>query len=79
MSLVVRDSQTFKKWNGEVFGFESLESGPTCPNVGDEGVKLALLQIAECFAFTHLACQRARACHFASAPTTGPSRPIEHG
>ncbi len=65
VALVVRDLQTSKRWYGEMFGFESLESSPTSPYVGNESVKLALLQIAEGSTFTPAVSQGARACHFA--------------
>ncbi len=65
VALVVRDLQTSKKWYGEMFGFESLDSSPTSPYVGNESVKLALLQIAEGATFTTPVSQGARACHFA--------------
>ena len=65
VALVVRDLQISKKWYGEMFGFESLESSPTSPYIGNESVKLALLQIAEGSTFTPPVSQGARACHFA--------------
>ncbi|MCH8063322.1 MAG: VOC family protein [Chloroflexi bacterium] len=65
VALVVRDLQTSKKWYGEMFGFESLESSPNSPYVGNAGVKLALLQIAEGSTFAPPVSQGARACHFA--------------
>ena len=65
VALVVRDLQTSKRWYAEMFGFESLESSPTSPYVGNESVKLALLQIAEGPTFAPPVSQGARACHFA--------------
>ena len=65
VALVVRDLKTSKKWYGEMFGFESLETSPNSPYVGNDSVKLALLQIAEDSTFTQPASQGARACHFA--------------
>ncbi len=65
IALVVRDLQTSKKWYREMFGFESLESSQTNPYVGNDNVKLALLQIGEGSTFTRPVSQGARACHFA--------------
>lgn len=64
VALVVRDLQISKQWYGEIFGFDSLESSPASPYIGDESVKLALLQIAEGSKFTPPVSQGARACHF---------------
>ena len=65
VALVVRDLQTSKKWYGEMFGFKSLDNNPASPYVGNDNVKLALLQIAEGSTFTPPVSQGARACHFA--------------
>ena len=67
VALVVRDLQTSKKWYGEMFGFQSLESNAASPYVGNGSVKLALLQIAEGSTFTPPVSQGSRACHFAFA------------
>ncbi len=65
VALVVRDLHASKKWYRAMFGFESLEDSPTSPYVGNEDVKLALLQIAEGSMFTPPVSQGSRACHFA--------------
>ena len=65
VALVVRDLQTSKRWYCEMFRFESLESNPASPYVGNESVKLALLQIVEGSTFTPPVSHGARACHFA--------------
>ncbi len=65
VALVVRDLQTSKKWYWEMFGFESLESSPASPYVGNASVKLALLQIAQGSTFTPPVSQGARSRHFA--------------
>ncbi len=65
VALMVRDLQASKRWYAEMFGFESLESSPTSPYVGNDTVKMALLQIAEGSTFTPPVGQGARSCHFA--------------
>ena len=65
VALLVRDLRASKKWYGETFGLESLDSDPTSPYVGNESVKLALIEGPKDSRPIGPVSQGPRACHFA--------------